>query len=351
MVSVSPFLTNVDIGNRALQHLGARQIASFAEVSKAANEVAFCYDKLRVAELQRSTWRFATRRVNLRAVTATASYRFIPIVYSAATTYAAGVVVKDATGVYWISNVAGNLANTPGGATTAGYPAYWNQYFGPTVANLWDAAVTYDAGEVVYKTGSPRAYSISSTNTNLNHDPASGAPWVSLLTVTADQLVTFFQPAGPAKTVSTRARNMFALPNGFLRALAPDPKVESRSNLATSAALQYGDLQFEGNYIISSRSDPILLRFVADVSNVLEMSPLFCEGLAARVAYELCETLTQSPGKLQAVGAAYSKFIRDARLVNWLETASTEPQEEEYELTHGPQPVIVSATSAPQRGQ
>lgn len=351
MASVSPFQIKEDIGNRALQHCGARRIALFTDTSPNASEIAFCYDKLRVAELRRSPWRFASRRANLRAVTATTSYRFIPAAWAVGTTYAAGAIVTDATGVYWISSVAGNIANIPGAAPTAGYPAYWSQYFGPVVANLWDTALTYDAGEVVYKAGSPRVYSISSKNANVALDPAAGAPWVAIGTVTADQLITFFQPAGPAKTVRTRARNMFPLPNGFLRALAPDPKVEDTSLLNTSAALQYNDFQFEGNYIISSASDPILLRFIADVSNVLEMDALFCEGLAARVGYEVCERLTQSNIKLQAIGSAYQTFMRQARLVNWLETGSTEPQEEEYELTRGPQGVSEGAPPAAQAQQ
>ena len=77
MVSVSPFLTNIDIVNRALQRLGAKRITALTDTSKNADEVEFCYDKLRVAELRRSPWRFASRRANLRVLTAT-SYRFIP---------------------------------------------------------------------------------------------------------------------------------------------------------------------------------------------------------------------------------------------------------------------------------
>ncbi len=337
MVSVSPFLTNVDIGNRALQRLGAKLITSFdttVDVSRNAQQVSFCYDKLRVAELRRSTWRFATRRANLRVITAT-SYRFIPGVYSAGTTYAAGNIVMDATGVYWISLTASNTGHTPGGAVTAGYPAFWSQYFGPVYADLWasNAANTYDAGDIVYKSG--RTYYICMVNATAGTvDPASGAPWVDIGAETADRIVTFIEPAGPGKKVPAgdgRSRNMFALPNGFLRMLAPDPYIEATKSQGTSAGLPQTDYQFEGGFLITNDPGPILLRFVADVSNVLEMDALFCEGLGARIAFELAEVLTQSKDKVAAASAAYAAFMSDARLVNWLEIANSEPQEEGWE--------------------
>lgn len=346
MVSVSPFLTNIDIANRALQRLGAKRITAFTDTSKNAAEIAFCYDKLRVAELRRSTWRFASRRANLRVLTAT-SYRFIPAVYAAGTTYVAGNIVMDATGVYWISLSAANTGNTPGGAVTAGYPAFWSQYFGPVHADLWatNAANTFDAGDIVYKTGTPRVYYICMVNATVGTaDPASGAPWVPIGTITADRLVTFNQPAGPSKKVPAttgRSRNMFALPKGYLRMLPPDPFIESTSQLVTSAALPQTDYQFEGDFLITNDAGPILLRYVADVSNVMEMDSLFCEGLAARIAFELAEMLTQSPAKVTAASTAYAAFMSDARLVNWLETANSEPQEEGYEAkeTRVPQAV------------
>lgn len=331
MVSVSPFLIKEDIGNRALQRLGAKRITLFSDTSKNAAEIAFCYDKLRVAELRRAPWRFASRRANLRVITAT-SYRFIPAIYAAGTTYAAGQIVMDATGVYWISLAASNTGNTPGGTPTAGYPAFWSQYFGPVYADLWaSSSLIFDAGDVVYKSGSPRVYYICTANNTAGTVDPVGAPWVAIGTVTADRIISFLQPAGVGKTVTSRARNMFALPHGFLRVLAPDPMVESTGQLNTSGGLPQTDYQFEGNFIITSASGPILLRYVADVSNVLEMDGLFCEGLASRVAFELAETLTQNKDKITAASAAYTAFMTDARLVNWIETANSEPQEEAHE--------------------
>lgn len=337
MVSVSPFLTNIDIGNRAMQRLGTKRFAA-GDTSKNLAEFSFCYDKLRVAELTRSTWRFATRRANLRIITAT-SYRFIPAVYNPATTYAVGNVVMDATGVYWISLAASNLANTPGAAPTAGYPAFWSQYFGPVYADLWASSSTvFDAGDVVYKSGSPRVYYICTANNTAGTVDPVGAPWVAIGTVTADRIISFLQPSGVGKTVypagtttNGRARNLFPLPNGYLRALAPDPMIESTAQNNTSANIPQTDFQFEGGFIVSANAGPILLRYVADVSNVQEMGALFCEGLAARCAFEMAEDLTGSKDKVAASSAAYNAFMSDARLINWIETGNSEPQEEAFE--------------------
>lgn len=342
-----PFLTAEDIANRACQHVGARRVASLTEGTRQANEINFCYDKLRAAELRRSVWRFATRRAQLQPFTAT-SIRFIPGTYAAGTTYAAGAVIQDSAGVYWLSNFASNIAHTPGVAVT-GAPQWWQQYFGPDVFDVWSAGTTYNAGDMVYKSGP--AFYISRTNTNLNNDPASGAPWVVMPGSPTNVIPWNFLPAGASFTFNSQAQTIFPLPHGYLRPAFSAPKFASGSTLNTSAGIQNNDWQFEGNYIVSASTSALTLRFVADVSDVSAMDPLFCEGLAARIGYEVNETLTQSNIKLQAIGQAYMKFIKDARLVNAIETGNTEPEEEEYELTRGPQGVVESGEAGGQQRQ
>lgn len=344
------FATPVDIANRAIQHLGARRIVTFADASRQAAETNFCYDKLRLAELRRSVWRFATRRAILRPLTSTC-LRYVPPVWASGTTYAAGQIVQDSSGIYWISTVGSNLGNTPG-TMVQGTPPFWVQYFGPVIADIWAARTgtdTYSAGEIVYKAG-PTFY-INTANGVTSADPASGTPWAALVAPTSSPAITLIEPAGPGMTVNSLARNMFPLPNGYLRVAGPDPRSASTSRLETSGALRYQDWQFEGDYLISSSTTAILMRFVADVSHVPSMDALFCEALGARIAYETCEIITQSNVKLQAIAQAYQKFIRDARLVNWIESGSTEPQEEEYELTKGPQGVVESGGGQPQMPQ
>ena len=333
------FTSSTDIANRALQHVGARRISSLSDLSKQAEEINFCYDKLRRAELRRAVWRFATRRAMLRPYTST-MVRYIPPVWDNVTTFQAGQIVQDSSGVYWIASFQ-NTNQQPGTPIT-GQPAYWQQYFGPVFADTWPQPGNYNAGEIAYTLG-PNEFFICTRNA-VGNNPVTGLPWVPLIGTT--QLpVTLLEPVGPSLSVNGRNRNLYYLPNGFLRVAAPDPKVESTSNLTTSGAIRYIDWQLEGDRLVSNSTSPILFRFVADVSDVTRMDDLFCEALAARIAYEICEPLTQSNIKLQAIGAAYQKFMREARMVNWIEIGATEEEEEEYELTKGPAGVRESSPS------
>jgi hypothetical protein len=322
-----PFNSPVDIANRALQHVGARRILTLADNTKTAAEIAFCFDKLRRAELRRAPWRFASRRAVLRPWTTTMR-RVLPPLWSNVTPYSAGQIVVDTNGIYWNCMIS-HTGQTPGTPRTDGGPPYWQQYFGPIFADLWSSGNTYNAGEVVYKTG-PAVY-VAVWN-GLTSDPASD-PGNWILQVGSPTLVQVVaaQPFGPNLTINTRARNAFPLPYGYMRALPPDPKVESREVHVTTAGLRYTDWQLEGNFIVSQEPTSLLLRFVADVQDVSIMDDLFCEMLSARIGYEICESLTQSATKLDRIGSAYQKFADEARLVNWLETGDTELQEEAYE--------------------
>ena len=51
------------------------------------------------------------------------------------------------------------------------------------------------------------------------------------------------------------------------------------------------DWLWQGQYITSGQFEPLYLRFVADIIDVTSMSPMFCEGLAARIAKEVGPTL------------------------------------------------------------
>ena len=65
---MAEYLTPIDIANRALDHCGIPNIAAFTDNTKAADRTNAVYDKLRTAELRRNVWRFAVRKMALRAV-------------------------------------------------------------------------------------------------------------------------------------------------------------------------------------------------------------------------------------------------------------------------------------------
>ena len=284
-----PFTTNVDIANRALQHCGALRITAFTDNSKNAASVSFVYDKLRVAELRRNTWSFATRKVVLRAVDHTTMF-LEPAAYSPSNSYVVGAIVAY-NGIWYMATNPVAVNNAPG----LGDP--WEQYFGPQTISQWLPPLgspggetytppynttAYYAGELVYYPADETAAvyeSLTSDNTdvpgvvpawdatvtynkgatvlysavvyqstvdlNLNSTPTGAGNWVTVPITQTDQLSgpnwlkldaayrshTFVYPIGTGPRSQDTTKNVFMLPYGYLKTAPQDPKQGSFSYL------------------------------------------------------------------------------------------------------------------------
>ena len=234
-----------------------------------------------------------------------------------------------------------NINNAPAGAPAA-----------------WASGTTYAIGNQVYSPVTGTIYT-SVGNGNIGHDPSvdSGAnwtntnvlcPWTSVFTQGGgnDQWTQIGGAAfaagvgisklniiwpvgtGPAWQVSTR--NVFRLPSGYLRIANQNPGAGTVSWAGGPSGLTYKDWAFTGRFLLSSDTGPILFRFVADFQNVAEMDPLFCEGLAASIAEDACEPLTQSTSKLGTIKADYKDKILIAKLENGIEQGSDEPLDDDF---------------------
>jgi len=435
---MAQFQTPTDIGNRGLQYCGAElmdAVQGFTEVSKAARQVSFVYDKLRRAELERNVWTFATRRTALRAID-TNTMLLAPSLWVSTTSYFAGSIVSDGSNTNWISRIQNNLGNQPQNSTT------WEPYFGPMTVSLYDSTQSYFAGELVYTAsgnGTYRVYaSLQSGNTdnpatatswsatatynaakvvtylgtpymslidlNINQQPnLSPALWSAVTTYSAGQTVrnpddgliyssiaggnlnfnpstdagvhwtntgvlcawtTVFTagsgsvnwleiggaefpsgvglttlnityPLGSGPSSQSDTHNVYRLPSGYLRQAPQDAKAGSNSWFGAPTNTPYNDWQFEGKYIVTREATVIVLRFVADVQDVSEMKSMFCEGLAARIATQVCEPLTQSTAKLGSIFQEYARFMGEARLINAIEVGSEEPPLDDYLACRG----------------
>lgn len=217
-----------------------------------------------------------------------------PANWSASTTYALGNAVTGSDHIQYTSNAGGNFNNNP----------------------VTDGGINWTS------TGIVSAWSSSPTLT------VADIGWLPL-NVTLTNL-TFVYPIGSGPSTDAATRNVFHLPAHFMREAPQDPKRGSVSFLGAPSGLMYTDWEFEGDFMVSRDAEPIVFRFVADVYQVSAMDQMFCEGLAARMAYEACEDLTQSIGKQQACAQAYKTFMGDARTVNGIETGATEPPEDDY---------------------
>lgn len=371
---MTAFTSAVSIINRGIQRLGGNRISALTDVSKEAVEAVACYDGLRRSELRRNTWRFSIRRVILRAVgtslptwdgtvtyvvgslitynsvnyisihatnlnqnpvtatsywsvfTGNTSQKVTFPAWSSGTTYAAGLIVTGSDGLLYLSLVGTNLNHDPT-ADTAG--TYWQLYFGPYVASAYDSGTTYYVGEVVFDTAQIAYYSTANNNANA---PSTGIGWVTLAGATLAPLVIPW-PAGTGPATEFYTRYVFVLPYGFLRQAPLDPHAGDASFLGFPSNPASSDWLLEGSYLTSRYSGPLLLRFAADITQVSLMDDLFCEMLGNRIAYELCETLTNSGAKQQAIGQEYTAFRGQAVAVNGIETGSVQPPLDDWIAT------------------
>lgn len=369
------FHTPLDIANRACQALGVETIGAegFAEDSLQAFELGFAYDKMRRIELQRNLWRPSIKHVVLRAVDLT-SRLLQPVLWSSLTTYAYGALVSDAAGILWMSKLPDNLNRGPGYDVSA-----WELYCGPLAVQPYSSGTTYYAGEVVYTYTGTGSYAVylslissnsenpatldtwdptvtyndnaivtynsvayqSTTDLNLNQTPGVSAAWTATLTYAsgsnkwitlscalAQMNVVYPLGTGPGSEVTSR--NIYRLPANYLREAPQEPKLGSLSYLGAPAALPYNDWLYEGDYIISSMSPNIILRFGADAADVSKFDPQMCEGIALRLAVACGKRLTQSDGALSSVQAQFQKFMTEARMTNGIEEGPEEPPLDDY---------------------
>lgn len=259
--------------------------------------------------------------------------------YDATVTYTKNQVVTYLS-VQYMSRIDFNLAQTP-----------------TSSAANWSSVTSYSIGNSV--TGADGFKYTSLTNANLGNDPTTDAginwsntnvltPWTTVFTGGIGSLnwlevggaefpngvalspLAIVYPLGAGPSTQEASRNVFKLPANYLRTAPQDPKAGSTSYLGAPTNLEYKDWIYESGFIVSRSVTPLVLRFVADFTDVRNMDDMFCEGLAARIGLEVCEPLAQSGEKLKTIAALYAKAMTDARTVNAIEAGSDEPPLDDF---------------------
>ena len=216
--------------------------------------------------------------------------------YASGTTYAAGAYVYDSTNQIYQSLVSSNTGNTP-----ASSPSDW------LATGTWTGTWT------TVLTPQPRA-----TSNNWH-----------FLTCTLQPLSIVF-PVGSGPASQTWNSNLYRLPNNFLMRAPAERQLGNKVSWLGASGPPPEDYVFQGPYLISRCWGAIILRFISDFQNVAGMDPLFCESMAAKMGYELCETLTQKPDLKAACRTAYTDAVGMARTVNAIEVGAIEQVEDEY---------------------
>jgi len=98
----------------------------------------------------------------------------------------------------------------------------------------------------------------------------------------------------------------FTLPSDCIRVLRP-----ATENL---------DWQIEGRKILTNDSAVLYLRYIADIEDVTQWDPSFYNVVAGALALDICERLTQSNTKKQAMLAQYNEDVKIARRMNAFES-------------------------------
>lgn len=337
------FFQPSDIANRALQHLGLPKISTLGDTNRGAIEMNLCYDKLRQWELEAHMWRFSARKTAIRPITSTTQVITFPA-YSAGTTYQQTDVVNDTTAnvgnngtALYISLVSSNTGNTPSSS-----PTKWQPYFGPDNLDTYSSSAVYYTGEMAYDSaGSGSKFYMNTVDATTNQVPHSTNPPWSAAALTGATGVTLFIPYPITRFTNAVTRSAYRLPSGFLRIAPQDPKIAGGYSEMVSAGMQASDFQLEGGYLLSSANPlvtngPLIFRFVADISDVTQMQPQFCELLALHMAYDCCETLTGKQNLKQALDGAYAQKMMLAHKTNLIQQGSTEPEENDLLLSRIP---------------
>lgn len=324
-VYTQEYNTPLDIMNRALQIIGQPMISAIDEDSRAATECAFAYDKVREAELRRNTWSFATKRTAIRPIDST-TMLFEPVEFDpTATSYAAGsIIARD--NETWQNR----LPITSAGLIPGNDPA-WELYFGPLTA-----LPTTDIGTDTFYASELTWITVSTVNKVYTSLVSSNAALVSDTTSwTLNDAVGLVSPAllyplGAGPQTQSSSRNLYKLPCNFLRLAPQDPKAGSVSYLGAPSGIGYSDWEIDSGFLITRDVNTILLRFIADCTNVRTFDVMFCEGVAARLALAICEPLTQSSEKVKTCASLYKIIMGEARIANAILTGAVFDAEDDY---------------------
>lgn len=114
--------------------------------------------------------------------------------------------------------------------------------------------------------------------------------------------------------------NQFTLPTDFIR-LAPRDPEDNLNSL---------DWAIEGRKLLTNEDAPLNVRYVYRVEDPNEMDPLFREVLAAALALELVEPLTQSNTKPAKLTDEYRTAVAEAKKANAIEQVAAQPPEDEW---------------------
>lgn len=117
-------------------------------------------------------------------------------------------------------------------------------------------------------------------------------------------------------------RYAYELPVDWLR-LIPGGDIWQASDLTDyRGGAGSATYEIEGRTILTNLTAPLKLRYMWDVTDTSLFDATFAESFANRLAFEICERITQSDSKKQVAWGGYRTSIREASKINAIEGAA-----------------------------
>lgn len=110
----------------------------------------------------------------------------------------------------------------------------------------------------------------------------------------------------------------YTLPPDFLRLIQVNDYVEV-VGFNPGRTRDDSPYQLEGNRILTNYAPPLKIRYIADITDPTKYDSIFIEAFASQIAFECCETVTQSNAKKAALAQETKGWIIEAMKVNQVE--------------------------------
>lgn len=124
--------------------------------------------------------------------------------------------------------------------------------------------------------------------------------------------------AALADTPDSGFAYQYQVPTDYLRLLTGGDLIPL-ANLSDYVSTPSALYAVEGDRILTDVGAPLSIRYVARISDTSKFSASFAESLAARLAWECCDAITQSDSKQQLAERRYMIAMREARRANAFE--------------------------------
>ena len=135
----------------------------------------------------------------------------------------------------------------------------------------------------------------------------------------AKRRTTLAAVAIPAGSEDWDFAYQYNLPNDFIRLIQVNDYSEP-VGFNPGRLRDDSPYQIEGNRILTNYPAPLKIRYIADVTDPTKYDSIFVEAFASQIAFECCETVTESNTKKAALAQETKMWIIEAMKVNQLES-------------------------------